>query len=200
MIQGWGDRLDLLSHPARAGVVVVMALGVLFLLFVPFDLFAGGEKEVRQQRWGTYLAIGLVGILCWFLPYADRRDLFVWPESDALRYVGLLCTGVGVGLRVAGMMQLRELFSGFVSIQKEHRLITHGCYRWLRHPIYTGSLLALGGFFLVFRSQLIVPVLPFYLVGTLWRIADEERLMTEAFGHEYEQYQTRTWRLIPFIY
>jgi protein-S-isoprenylcysteine O-methyltransferase Ste14 len=200
MIQGWGDRLGLFSHPARAGLIVVMALSVLLLQFVPFDLFAGGEKEVVRQRWGTYLAIGLVGILSWFLPYADRRDLFVWPESHTLRYVGLVCVGAGVGLRVAGMAQLRELFSGFVSVQKDHRLITDGCYRWLRHPIYTGSILALAGMMLVFRSQVIVLILPLYIIGTVFRISDEERLLVEVFGQEYKRYQAHTWRLIPFIY
>jgi protein-S-isoprenylcysteine O-methyltransferase Ste14 len=200
MIQGWGDRFGFFSHPARAGVVVAIALSVLLLLFIPFDLFAGGEKEIRRQRWGTYVALGVVGALCWFLPYADRRDLLVWPESNTLRYGGLSCVGIGVGLRVAGMMQLKKLFSGFVSIQKEHHLVTTGCYRWVRHPIYTGSLLALAGLFLVFRSQLIVLILPLYLIGTLFRIADEERLLGEVFGQEYERYRARTWRLIPFLY
>jgi protein-S-isoprenylcysteine O-methyltransferase Ste14 len=41
---------------------------------------------------------------------------------------------------------------------------------------------------------------PLYVIGTLWRITDEERLLAETFGEEYEQYQARTWRLLPFIY
>jgi len=85
-------------------------------------------------------------------------------------------------------------------VQHEHDLITSGCYRWVRHPIYSGSLLALAGAFLVFRSQVVLLALPVYMVGTLWRIADEERLLAEAFGQEYERYQARTWRLLPFIY
>ena len=200
MIHGWGDRYGLLSHPARAGLLAVMALSVLLLLFVPFDLFAGGEKEIRRQRWLTFLALGAVGGLCWFLPYADRQELLVWPESDTLRYTGLACAAVGTGIRDAGMVQLGALFSGFVMVQYEHDLITSGCYRWVRHPIYSGSLLALAGAFLVFRSQVVLLALPVYMVGTLWRIADEERLLAEAFGQEYERYQARTWRLLPFIY
>jgi protein-S-isoprenylcysteine O-methyltransferase Ste14 len=200
MIQGWGDRDGLLSHPARAGVLVILALSVLLLLFVPFDLFASGIQEIRRQRWPTFLALGGMGGLCWFLPYADRWEFGVWPESDMLRYTGLITATVGTGIRVAGMMQLGPLFSGFVTVQQEHRLITNGCYRWVRHPIYTGSLLALAGIFLVFRSQVILIVLPLYLGGTLWRIADEERLLAAAFGQEYAHYQARTWRLFPFIY
>jgi protein-S-isoprenylcysteine O-methyltransferase Ste14 len=107
---------------------------------------------------------------------------------------------VGAGIRVVAMSQLGPLFSTFVAIQKEHYLVTTGLYRWVRHPIYTGSLIAVAGICLVFRSQLIWLALPLYLAGTLWRIHDEEMLMSEAFGEEYRQYQSHSWRLIPFIY
>ena len=200
MVQGWGDRVGLLSHPARAGVVAVFACSTLVLLFVPFDFFGSGSTEIPRQRWLTFFALGTVGGLCWYLPYADRRELFVWPESDLLRYVGLGATAIGMALRILGMMQLGQLFSGFVTLQPEHHLITTGCYRWVRHPIYSGSLLAFAGFLLVFRSQLALIAVPAYLTGTILRIADEERLLAGAFGEEFAQYRARTWRLIPFVY
>lgn len=200
MIQGWGDHNDLLRHPARTGLLVILGLSVLILLFIPFSLFAGGEQEISRQRWATFLALGAVGGCCWFLPYADRREWLVWPESDAVRYVGLAGAAIGIGIRIAGMVQLGDLFSGFVVVQKEHHLVVGGCYRWVRHPIYSGSVLAFAGIFLVFRSQLILVALPLYVLGTLWRIADEERLLAAAFGADYERYRKRTWRLLPFLY
>jgi len=200
MIQGWGDYRGLFSHPARAGLLVVLGLSILVLLFVPFSLFARGEQEISRQRWATFLALGAVGGCCWLLPYADRRDWLVWPESDTLRYAGLVCAIIGIGIRIVGMIQLGKLFSGFVVVQKEHHLVAGGCYRWVRHPIYSGSVLAFAGIFLVFRSQLLLVALPVYVLGTLWRIADEERLLTAAFGADYERYRKRTWRLLPFVY
>jgi protein-S-isoprenylcysteine O-methyltransferase Ste14 len=101
---------------------------------------------------------------------------------------------------VAAMAQLGPLFSTFVTIQKEHRLVTSGLYRFVRHPIYTGSLLAVVGIFLVFRSRLVWGALPLYGLGTLWRIHDEERLLLAAFGEEFRRYRARTWRLLPFVY
>jgi protein-S-isoprenylcysteine O-methyltransferase Ste14 len=200
MIQGWGERVGFMSHPARVGVLVVFALSTLLLLFIPFDLFSPGTKEIPRQRWLTFAALAAVGGLCWYLPYADRRDLFVWSESAILRYSGLAVTVIGMAIRIIGMAQLGNLFSGYVTLQPEHHLITTGCYRWVRHPIYSGSLLAFAGFLLVFRSQLALIAVPAYLIGTLLRIADEERLFVETFGAEYEEYRARTWKLIPFIY
>jgi protein-S-isoprenylcysteine O-methyltransferase Ste14 len=98
------------------------------------------------------------------------------------------------------MAQLGALFSGFVVVQRGHHLVTGGCYCWVRHPIYSGSVLAFAGIFLVFRSQLGLVALPLYVLGTLWRIADEERLLAAAFGAEYERYRKRTWQLLPFVY
>lgn len=200
MIQGWGDRQGFLDHPARALFMGVLALNVLALLFVPFELFESGPQEVRRQRWPTFVALIAIGASLWFLPYADRNDIWVWPESDALRYFGLGCVVVGAGIRVMAMAQLGPLFSTLVTIQQEHSLVTSGLYRWVRHPIYTGSLIAVAGICLVFRSKFIWVALPLYLVGTLWRVYDEEQLLREAFGEDYQHYQARTWRLIPFIY
>jgi protein-S-isoprenylcysteine O-methyltransferase Ste14 len=200
MIQGWGDRQGLLDHPARALFMGVLALNVLALLFVPFELFESGRQEVRRQRWPTFVALFAVGVSLWFLPYADRNNIWVWSESDALRYFGLGCVVVGSGIRVAAMAQLGPLFSAFVTVQPEHYLVTTGLYRWVRHPIYTGSLIAVVGIFLVFRSKLVWVAFPLYLAGTLWRIHDEEQLLREAFKTEFLAYQMRTWRLLPFIY
>ena len=200
MIQGWGDRQGLLSHPARALFMATLAVNVLLLLFVPFELFESGPQEIRRQRWLTYVGLVAVGASLWLFPYADRNELWVWPESSVLRYSGLVCVVGGAGLRVTATMQLGPLFSTFVTIQREHALVTTGLYRWVRHPIYTGSLIAVAGICLVFRSKLIWLALPLYLVGTIWRIHDEEKLLSAAFGEKYQQYQVRTWRLLPFIY
>ena len=75
-----------------------------------------------------------------------------------------------------------------------------GPYAYVRHPIYTGLLLALIGTAIVrgeWRGVLAVLI----ALAALWRkLRLEERWMIETFGDEYRRYRERTAALIPFIF
>ena len=53
---------------------------------------------------------------------------------------------------------------------------------------------------LIFRSQLVFPLLALIVVFVAARIRQEEKLLAEQFGAEFEAYRRRTWRLLPFVY
>ena len=135
-----------------------------------------------------------------FLPFADRRDLGVWVGGEVLRWMGLLGVGLGLGLVLWSGIALGRFYSPDVTLQKDHRLITTGLYGVLRHPRYLGVLLATPGLALLFRSWVglaaFIPVLGIIL----FRIHDEEALLHQTFGMEWETYCQRSWRLLPYIY
>ena len=87
-----------------------------------------------------------------------------------------------------------------MAIQPDHRLATTGIYGVIRHPSYLGLVVAALGWGLSFRAGAGVAIAALMLVVVLARIAAEERLLSEAFGAEYEAYRARTWRLIPYVY
>jgi protein-S-isoprenylcysteine O-methyltransferase Ste14 len=95
---------------------------------------------------------------------------------------------------------LGRLFSVQAEIQQGHRLVTDGPFRHLRHPRYAGVLLFLSGIALVFRSWLALALVVPVLAVLLWRIADEEALLRETFGPEWDAYAGRTRRLLPFAW
>ena len=79
-------------------------------------------------------------------------------------------------------------------------MITDGYYRYIRHPLYLAETLRNFSFVLIFSS--IYGAL-FMAVGTffiLLRIRTEERMLIEAFGEDYKEYQRKTKRIIPYIY
>ena len=82
----------------------------------------------------------------------------------------------------------------------EHRLITGGLYRFIRHPRYLGLLVMLLGFALVFNTWVGAAADLALLAALLWRISDEEKLLQREFGPAWEAYARRTPRLIPGIW
>ncbi|MEE9234812.1 MAG: isoprenylcysteine carboxylmethyltransferase family protein [Candidatus Acidoferrales bacterium] len=199
---GWDDLGGFFAHPARAGLLAVVVLGLALVLVWRLDvqMFRKGKRPVGRQRWllAGLMAFGL--FLVWFLPYGDRRGLFTFAGADALRYLGLALYMGGSVLAFAALRALGKQYSGYVTLQEDHRLVQTGIYGIIRHPIYLRALLVFVGLPLVFRSWLLVPML---LLGSLFvalRIRQEEKLLAGHFGAEFEAYRRRTWRLLPYLY
>ena len=132
------------------------------------------------------MGFGLV--LAWLPAYADRHDLATL-DGDATRYVGLALLLIGCVLRIGPMFALGHRFRLPWMVQDEHRLVTTGFYRFIRHPSYLGLFLGMAGWFLVFRcgagfvlSLLLVPV------AIPW-IRKEESMLLVEFGEDYAAYK-----------
>jgi protein-S-isoprenylcysteine O-methyltransferase Ste14 len=115
--------------------------------------------------------------------------------------IGLLLFVVGIYLRWYSIIHLGRFFTIDVAIAADHQVIDSGPYRCVRHPSYTGALLAFAGFGLVMRNwvSLLAITVPIF-VAFLYRIKVEERALLEALGDHYRVYAKRTKRLIPFVY
>jgi protein-S-isoprenylcysteine O-methyltransferase Ste14 len=113
---------------------------------------------------------------------------------------GFLLYVFGGVLRLAPVFVLGRRFSGLVAIQPDHRLVTEGLYRVIRHPSYLGLLITVLGWALAFRSGVGVVIAVLMLIVLIGRIEAEERLLGETFGAEYEAYRAHTWRLAPYLY
>jgi protein-S-isoprenylcysteine O-methyltransferase Ste14 len=202
LLVGWGldDPGGLLRQPARAAYAGLAIFGSLSV-FVPrlnVQPFAQGSQVVGRNLTRAYLASG-IGLLL-FLPFADRRGWWVFAESTGLRWSGVALAVLGSAIRVTGLWSLGKQFSGYVTLQQNHQLVQGGIYRLLRHPMYLGAVTATTGLGLVFRSWLVFAILIWNLAFVLLRIAQEERLLGEHFGVEFESYRRRTWRLFPYVY
>ena len=115
--------------------------------------------------------------------------------------IGLTLTWAGIALREWAIVTLGRFFRRVVMIQEGHRLVTRGPYRFVRHPSYTGALLALTGFGIALDSPVSAAALfVLSLVGYLARIKVEERALLEAFGEDYRDYARRTARLVPRVW
>jgi protein-S-isoprenylcysteine O-methyltransferase Ste14 len=135
----------------------------------------------------------------------------VWPPMlrDRMLPTGMwqVFSGVGAALVAAGLLltvwarvQLGRNWSDVVTIKKDHDLVTAGPYRTVRHPIYSGLLLAVIGVAIAigeWRGAAAVAVITW---AFCWKLRVEERFMREQFGRQYEDYSGRVSALIPFVY
>lgn len=120
-----------------------------------------------------------------------------WPPV----VIGLSVLATGVALRVWAIVTLGRLFKFVVVIQDDHRVVQSGPYRVLRHPSYTGGLLALLGAGIALGSALSVAAfLLIPLLAILVRIHVEEAKLASALGADYTTYARRTSRLIPRVW
>jgi protein-S-isoprenylcysteine O-methyltransferase len=123
------------------------------------------------------------------------------PWSEILRDFGAFLFVAGIALRWYAIIHLGRFFTVNVAIAPDHRVIVSGPDRYIRHPSYTGAMLAVVGFSLTLHNwaSLLLIVLPCFAVQ-IWRIHIEEAALLDALGDAYRTYMQRTKRLIPLVY
>jgi protein-S-isoprenylcysteine O-methyltransferase Ste14 len=90
-------------------------------------------------------------------------------------------------------------WSGTVTLKKGHELVQSGPYALVRHPIYTGLLVALIGTAVAVDRWRAVAGLTLLMTGIAYKISVEERFMREQFGDAYARYRARVKALVPFV-
>jgi protein-S-isoprenylcysteine O-methyltransferase Ste14 len=139
-----------------------------------------------------------------FLVFLIAQALFldVLPISSdpaGIRAAGLVVFSAGLALAIAGRLQLGVNWANLedYSVLPEQRLVRHGVYRFVRHPIYGGDLLLLAGLQLAVNSWLVLLVLPIAAV-VVRQARREEQILARAFP-DYGEYRKRTRMLVPFL-
>jgi protein-S-isoprenylcysteine O-methyltransferase Ste14 len=115
--------------------------------------------------------------------------------------LGFAVLGAGIALRVWSIVTLGRYFTYVVGVQAGQRVIEDGPYRLLRHPSYTGLLVAFAGTGLLLDNWLalaLIVLIP--LAAVLVRIRSEEATLGRELGDAYRSYSARTDRLIPRVW
>lgn len=121
--------------------------------------------------------------------------------APLLGEVGVGLFASGLALRWYAIVHLGRFFTVNVAIAVDHRLNDRGPYRLIRHPSYTGALMAFLGMGLCLGNWASLAVISVPIVlAFLRRMRVEEAALLQAFGDEYRAYMNRTQRLIPGVY
>jgi protein-S-isoprenylcysteine O-methyltransferase len=146
--------------------------------------------------WDVASLGGALGVALW---YAGVGRMGAGREAAGCAGVALILAGLVV--RWTAIRTLGRYFERVINIQPGHEIVRRGLYKRLRHPSYTGALMAHFGFGLSFANwaTLAATFLPM-LAAVLYRIRVEEDALRRKFGAEYDLYAASTKRLLPGIY
>ena len=180
-----------------------VALGVLWAVLWVARLSGGRPAARSEPAWSRFLHLALMTMAFWLLfrktPELGPLSSRIFPETPAVQITGAIITFAGLAFTAWARTVLGRNWSAVVTIRQDHHLIRTGPYRWVRHPIYSGLLLAMLG------TAISVGLLR-GLAGTLIGLAAfrmkaslEEAFLTEQFGPEYIEYKKKVKALIPSV-
>jgi protein-S-isoprenylcysteine O-methyltransferase len=183
--------------PALLGLAYGISEAGLTFLKRSRDDSVDADDSTLRILWITIVVSVTLGILAsaW-IPAAAMR-------TGALPALisGCVLFGVGLALRWYSIAYLGRFFTVNVAIHSGHEIIDTGPYRFIRHPSYTGALLAFLGLALTLTNwaSLFIVTVPIALAFG-WRMSTEETALSNALGSPYVNYMRRTKRLVPFAY
>ena len=179
--------------------VVIPALWLAWLLY-----WIMAAADVKPTLWRETLAsrlfhrvpLTLAAILLAPLePIMTARCL---PQGPLFPFLGAIMVAVGLGFASWARWHLGRNWSGLVTLKEGHSLIQTGPYKYVRHPIYTGLLLAFVGSAVAIGEWRGILSVALALLAFVLKIRVEEVGMRKTFA-EYERYQRTTAALIPFV-
>jgi protein-S-isoprenylcysteine O-methyltransferase Ste14 len=120
---------------------------------------------------------------------------------ELLKYVGVILAEAGVLLFFWVHYELREFWTPVIHVKKEHKLITGGPYRFVRHPMYSSFLIFGIGCGLACWNWIVLVITLISFLFSSRRVPVEEQVLEKEFGTQFANFKQQTkHRLIPFIY
>jgi len=164
----------------------------------------GGKVSRADEGTAMKVSLGLVGAGLWLstLLYVVKPALLAWARVGLPRPL----RWAGAGVAFACLPLLHWVFGSLgtnvtrtVRTREEHTLVTHGPYRFVRHPLYTLAAVAFGALSVASGSWLIAALAFIAFALLRVRTRKEEAALTERFGGEYRAYARRTGRFLPTL-
>jgi protein-S-isoprenylcysteine O-methyltransferase Ste14 len=183
----------------------VIATVIFAVTFVAEKIMLWGHRVTSATNWdkSSLWVFDISGLLSLpvgiFLGYTSIGRIHAAYTFISLS--GIVLMLFGTTLRWIAIFTLKDYFTVNVTIFKDHQIVDHGLYKYLRHPSYLGLLVRYLGFGLAFGNWLSALCIFTPLFGAvLYRIHVEEIALNQALGGQYAEYSKTTRRLIPKIY
>ena len=185
--------------------ILIPALWLVWV--VGWCLAAIGTKRTQWRETWRDAAVNrlplFLGMFLMMTPRGGLLGLFVWrivPAGAVASLSGIALTAAGLGFTIWARWHLGGNWSGNVTVKEGHTLTISGPYRWVRHPIYSGLLVALIGTALAVGIARAFIGAGLIMLGFVIKLLVEEGRMRATFPRDYDDYARHTARLIPGVF
>jgi protein-S-isoprenylcysteine O-methyltransferase Ste14 len=183
-------------------LIIVVYISIGYLVGIIDTYIRPHESQAIEEGGYAKFIILLFLIAPFLLILALMENQWIFDSrSLIISIIGLVIYFSGALFVLLSRLQLGKQATGVLVIIEDHELIDTGLYRYVRHPIYGGSLIGIMGFALVVQS-IIISTISFILYFIIFqkRANYEEKLLIKQFGEKYIKYIESSKRFIPFIY
>jgi protein-S-isoprenylcysteine O-methyltransferase Ste14 len=192
-------------NPLYAKAVILLASVAMVAIRAPHGQRSRTVLIVKDRRDRLEVVLLTTAWIAFFLPLVwIVTPLFAfadYPLHPVPFIVGTLLLAFGLWLFQRSHADLGRNWSITLQMRENHELITHGVYRWIRHPMYLALLTFAVGQAVVIPNWVVGPSdLLVMAVLVALRSGREEEMMREEFGNDYVAYSAETKRLIPGIW
>jgi protein-S-isoprenylcysteine O-methyltransferase Ste14 len=179
-------------------------IDALWLLFGAYWLVSALKRKKTKQRESILQRFGYTLLLAvgFYLLY-QPQPLYGWfrsrflPAGPLCEWLGVVLTAAGIGIAFWARWHLGTNWSGTVTLKEGHELIRTGPYRSIRHPIYTGILLALLGTAVTFGEVRALLAVVIAWVSFYVKARREESFLSQEFGPNFAEHKQHTGMFLP---
>ena len=187
-----------------AGIIFLSGISISIYHRRKADQDSDEKVSTKDESKPIFWALRLGGLIIWLSPiaYLINPAWMAWSKIN----LPIEARWMGVSLGMLCVILIYWLFSSIgtgitptVATRKEHKLVTSGPYRWVRHPLYSVGTLFFLAFAIMADNWFIafLAVIAFVLLAV--RTPSEEAHLIKKFGNEYRDYMKHTGRFFPKV-
>lgn len=188
--------------PLNAALLFLWIIFILFWRVMSMFVKPPIERAPLAERMSYNIPL-FFGFACLFMSFGS----WAWTPLTAVivaqtKYsalAGLVVTALGLGIAVWARIVLGKNWNHTIAVLDRQRLVTHGPYAYMRHPIYTGLLLMFLGTAAAIGTKGGAIGFVLLFVSCWFKLLSEERMMLKRFPEAYAEYSSKVKRLIPFF-
>jgi protein-S-isoprenylcysteine O-methyltransferase len=177
--------------------MAIFAIWAIASLWVKRTTESSSDASSRIAVWAVTIA--------WWLVLRQGTWQGVWgirfvPEGPPVLYAGFVLTIVGLAFAVWSRFYIGRNWDGMVVLKQDHQLMRRGPYGIVRHPIYSGFMLATLGTAMVQGEAWRLSSVALIVIAWGYKARMEEKFLIQRFGEQYEQYRREVKALVPAVW